>query len=507
VLARKYVVERTDCRNSNKSPALVTEVLFLHCFTMRVVKTPDSAVPSLAESSPASTDTNDVTRVLFDIDTPEQKSRTTSPRVHWPNQDGTDRDSIFSSDVSVASLVLSIGDASSIVEGEHPGNSRSSTSHKPHQLVSGSKPDLQRSKVGDDVLIEPSCHGGLNLSPTEVAKIFNIFDDSQRQWSPHQAYSEADCQPPSSTSEISTTVTSNMGFSTGKSTQREKSLEHECMALKEILRVDSENILKLKGEQENLRADDSEHKIEIRLLQLELDAAKREKELQQERESQHLETIKILKDEVDNLTKVGSVWSRKKIEQMRLENELFASQIIENEAETKEIRSSLKLLLVENEEIRSDLAFVRGEQGVQYKTTSDQVEEVGNICPKTDLAKQVESLELRLQAMEKAREWTTQSLGEKSRRREEPGFPQDMIRSEAPVELSSDKGVTAEEDRSLEAGSEAQEVEVTLQGPVEKQTTLSQQGKSAECPKKTIQDDDGWNGLCDCFPPTSQNEV
>jgi hypothetical protein len=473
---------------------------------MRVLATPDSAVPSLTESSPASTDTDDVTRVLFDIDTPEQKPRTSSPRVHWPNQGGTDRDYICSSDVSVASLALSLGGASSIVEGEHPGDSQSFTSHSPHQLVSGSKSDLQRSKVEDDVVIEPSCHGGLNLSPTEVSKIFHIFDGSQRQWPPHQAYSEAAFQPPSSTSETSTTVTSNMGFSTGKSTQREKSLEHECVALKEILRVDTENILKLKGEQEKLRAVDSEHQIDIRLLKLELDATKREKELQQERESQHLETIEILKDEVDNLTKVGSVWSRKKIDQMRLENELFASQIIENEVETKEMRSSLELLLVENEEIRRDLASVRGEQGVQSKTTSDQVEEVGTIFPNTDLAKQVESLELRLQDMEKAREWTMNSLGEERRRREDPESPQDITRPEAQVELSSDKGVPAEEDKPLDAGNEAQEVEVTLEGPVEKQTSLSQV-KVPECPTKALQDDDGWNGLCDCFPSTSQNEL
>jgi hypothetical protein len=476
---------------------------------MRAVATPDSAVPSLTESSPTSTDTDDVTRVLFDIDTPEQKSRTSSPRVHWPNQDGSDRDSIYSSDVSVGSLALSLGDASYIVKGKHPGDSESYNSHSPHQLVSGSKTDLRHSKVGDDVVIEPSCHGGLNLSPIEVARIFDIYDGSQKQWPQHKAYSDSEVkfQSPSSTSETSTAVTSNMGFSTGKSTQREKSLEHECVALKEILRVDSENILKLKGEQEKLRAVDSEHKIDIRLLKLELDAAKREKELQQERESQHLETIKILKDEVDSLTKVGSVWSRKKIEQMRLENELFASQIIENEVESKEIRSSLELLLVENEEIRSDLASVRGEQGVQYKATSDQVEKVAIIVPKTDLAKQVESLELRLQDMEKAREWTMQSLGEECRRREEPESPQYMIRSEAPVELSSNKGVPAEQNIFLDAGSEAQEIEVTLEGPVEKQTTLSQQGKGAECPKKAIQDDSGWNGLCDCFPSTSQNEA
>jgi hypothetical protein len=90
---------------------------------MRVVATPDSAVPSLTESSPASIDTDDVTRVLFDIDTPEQKSSTSSPRVRWPNQDGTDRDSIYSSDVSVGSLALSLGDAT-YIEGRHPGDSK-----------------------------------------------------------------------------------------------------------------------------------------------------------------------------------------------------------------------------------------------------------------------------------------------------------------------------------------------------------------------------------------------
>lgn len=501
MLDRKYVVERSGRGSSNKPLAVATEVLLLHCLTMRAVVTPDSAVPSLTESSPASTDTDDVTRVLFDIDTPEQKSRTSSPRVHWPNQNGTD--SINFSGVSVASFALSLGDASSILEGEHPGDRQSFTSHNPHQHILGSKLDLQRSKVGDDVMVEPSCHSGLNLSPTEVTKIFDIFDGSQKQRPPHQAYqaySDANFRPPSSASETSTTVTSNMEFSAGRSTQREKSLEHECVALKEILRVDTGNILKLKSEQEKLRAVDSDHKIEIRLLKLELDAAKREKELQQERESQHLETIKILKDEVDNLTTVGSVWSRKKIEQMRLENELFASQIIENEVETKEIRSSLDLLQVENEELRSDLASVRGEQEVQYKTTSNKVEEVRNLCPKTDLAKQVESLEIRLQDMEKAREWTLLSLREKSRGREETESPQDIVRSEAPVELSSEK----EEDKPLDAGSEVQEVEVTLEGPVEKQTSLSQQGKGAERRPIAIQDDDGWNGFCDCFPSTSQ---
>jgi hypothetical protein len=73
-----------------------------------------------------------------------------------------------------------------------------------------------------------------------------------------------------------------------------------------------------------------------------------------------------------------------------------------------------------------------------------------------------------------------------------------MIRSEAPVELSSDKAFPAEEDTLLDAGSEKQEIEVTLEGPVEKKRALSQQG-SMECPRKAIQDDNGGTDYVTAF--------
>jgi hypothetical protein len=71
----------TDCGKSNTSAALAIEVSYFTLLHDEVVATPDSAVPSLTESSPASIDTDDVTRVLFDIDT-EQKSSTVR-RVRW----------------------------------------------------------------------------------------------------------------------------------------------------------------------------------------------------------------------------------------------------------------------------------------------------------------------------------------------------------------------------------------------------------------------------------------
>jgi hypothetical protein len=64
-----------------------------------------------------------------------------------------------------------------------------------------------------------------------------------------------------------------------------------------------------------------------------------------------------------------------------------------------EIRSSLELLLVENEEIRSDLAslFAGNKSSARLRAIKF---EVGTIFPKTDLASK-SNLELRLQDMER----------------------------------------------------------------------------------------------------------
>jgi hypothetical protein len=476
----------------------------IHCtfFTMRANSTPDSAVPSLAESSQASTVVDDVTRVLFDIDTPEQFERTSTLRVHCPKQDEDD------SDATVASFTMSIDDTSSIVADIPEVGDLRVALQKAQTLDSPADSDKenqgfqvpvnQSASIGDDVPREPSYLSSLNLSPVQLAGIFDLFDTSRRQRPrarpPYQTESAVSAKSPSRSppSEASTTLTSNMGAFEGKLSPRVQSLEHECSTLKQILQVDSENILKLKTEQEKLREQSSEHVIEIRLLKLALDTAKREKELQQERESQHLETNKILKKELDKLTTVGSALARKKIEQMRLENELFASQIIENEVEMREIHSSLEMLAAENARLRSKLQPVASKAGVKphdkVKITLDDT-----ASSETGLAKQVESLAARLVEIENRREQSAQLLEEEDRRREKEleGLKKMMLS----IEMASKDEDSVEEN-------EAQEVEVTLDGPME---IAVPRPPDESVPTKAQSEDTTF--FCDCFPTHSSTEV
>lgn len=451
---------------------------------MKALATPDSAVPSLTASSPSSTDTDDVTRVLFDIDSPVEQwsdrkksagvGGTGAPRVHWPRQHELDRDSVFASDASVASFALSIEETSSIVDHEPVVTESKRVSLQPvGRFASGPEPEAQDT-AADDVPMRASCPGGLTLSPIQLAGIFDMFDGAQKHW----PLKQADATQPSPPSEASTTLTSNMGSYTGSGTPRVESLKHECTALKEILLVDSENILKLKTEQEKLRANSSERFVEIRLLKLELDKAKREKELQQERESQHQETIKILKHEVDTLTKNGNSMSRKKIEQMRLENELFAAQIIENEEEMREVHSSLQLLADENLEMRSKLEGA----GVDADRCQPKSDKRSTGSPATGLAEQVKSLAARLEQIERGRVCSAQML------------PSD---TSVPTTTGTEHHDAADEPSPIH-GDEGQDVEVTLNGPVEPKLGDSPKSGTSDLAEKPDGSDESW--LCDCFP-------
>jgi hypothetical protein len=113
------------------------------------------------------------------------------------NQDGTDRDSI-SSDVSVGSLALSLGDATYIGKGRHPGDSQASL-HTAHILLLGVKarsPTLEgERRRGDRVILRwPESF------PIEVAKIFDILMALKQRPPQPILDSEVDFQPPSSTS-------------------------------------------------------------------------------------------------------------------------------------------------------------------------------------------------------------------------------------------------------------------------------------------------------------------
>ena len=272
-----------------------------------VVLTPDS-VPSLAAlSSSSSTDAGDndvVTRVLFE--TPDKNSICAS--------DASSTTSLPGSPHSSESLGTVVAPAP---EQEAPQQEQESTS---------------------PINVPNTCHGA--ISSNDLANIFTMFQDATRSW-PHGANSIA------STTDVDsgaiTTVTSNIGQSTSWE-RKVDSLDRECAALKDIIKADSVSMLNLKREIEALRLATSRIEHAKKLLRLELDVLKKERDVLTERETQHAETIRILKDEVNKLTRsqYESTMSQKEVDQLRLENELFASQIIENEAEIRQMRAILE---------------------------------------------------------------------------------------------------------------------------------------------------------------------
>jgi hypothetical protein len=229
--------------------------------------------------------------------------------------------------------------------------------------------------------------------------------------------------------------------------------------------------------------------IEVQRLKAEMDAVKKERDLLKERESQHLESLKILKKEVDALTLAGAASppdSEKELDRLRIENELFATQIIENEVEMREIRSVLEFLDAENSQMRKDLESVRGKLGYEnHKPKADPESKSDD----ASLAKQVEILASRLTEIERERNMTNESLEEERRLRTEElkKIKEMMVQTQAKTECFI----------ASQAGGGSEGIEVTMEGPVE----CRQLEKRQEPNKNEMKNNrDGWGGLCDCFP-------
>jgi hypothetical protein len=184
---------------------------------------------------------------------------------------------------------------------------------------------------------------------------------------------------------------------------RAQSLERECETLKEILNDDSNKMLQLKGALNTLRTDKLRSLVELKsvkehlestrqeldtlkeeheLTRAELDSLEREREMLLEHQTEYHETIRILKQEVDLLTG-GELSATEKpsppvrrntaeeneLVQLRLENQLFATQIVDYEAE-----------------------LVRLEQQVQ-STTGKQQEDTREALRAMELAQRISHLE------------------------------------------------------------------------------------------------------------------
>lgn len=135
--------------------------------------------------------------------------------------------------------------------------------------------------------------------------------------------------------------------------QKVEALERECNALQGIVCADAVNTIKLKHEVNTLKESNGQHISEIQLLSSTLkstvqtiESLDREKEEHEDRDVARLETIKVLKDEIDRLTQArenkDNICSPYEIAQMQLERELFAEQILRDEHALKEACATLK---------------------------------------------------------------------------------------------------------------------------------------------------------------------
>jgi chromosome segregation ATPase len=298
-----------------------------------------------------------------------------------------------------------------------------------------------------------------------------------------------------------TTLTSNVDpYSTVGWERKVDSLERELKTLKDIIKTDSDQRLKLQAEIETLRSTKTETSSGTGVPGGSVDALMQERDDLRERDSQHLETIKILTEELNTLAKTSQ--SSRELDQLRLENELFASQIVENENEMQELRSTLKILEEENKRLIDEIANVQTTESTQGINTGRE-HSSGN--PWKD---QLESLAARVADIECDRDRRNQSL-EAERRKVHAEL--ESIRAIALARNpTADRFVRGDVGGHQSNKSEEliNDVEVTLEGKI-----LTSATSLLECPnndknqaQEKMERNKSWGGFCDCFLSANQEE-
>jgi hypothetical protein len=289
---------------------------------------PDS-VPSLSATSTSSTLADRVVRELFPRPLLDGNEIDRNDFRRRGRDVDNDEDSPFGSDISVAS------------EGTNApiNNHRDSLEYSSSQYCTQSNSPNQ-SEIG----MFPNCHSTIDLTPKGLATIFNIFDASQNN-DTYDARSTAN-----SVNDALTEVASNIDHSILVWERKIDSLEREIATLKGIIKNDSVTILRLKTELTVMQEQD--------LLSLDLISEQGSSGISNDNE----ETIQNFPEGIEVLVKEDETKESNNDEvQLRLENELFASQIIENESEIRETRDMMSQIAEENVKLSMELSDLRYE--------------------------------------------------------------------------------------------------------------------------------------------------
>lgn len=203
------------------------------------------------------------------------------------------------------------------------------------------------SSEGSESNVSPGrCQSAFDFTPTNLSTMFNIFDASHRK----DRRNDDSHSVTNSVNDAATEVASNIDHSMVVWDRKIDSLEREITTLKEIIKADSVTILCLKTDLSALQEKEAKWIAKSRV-DVGLSA---EQKLSYESTIRQLEeTIKLLSEPRDSTEVTGDG------EQLKLENELFASQIIDNEAEIRETRKIMSQIAEENANLSMELADLK----------------------------------------------------------------------------------------------------------------------------------------------------
>ena len=224
-----------------------------------------------------------------------------------------------------------------------------------------------------------SCNSALNLTPKQLAEIFLAFGQTTRQ-------SKEETEEEGNQKEISPqSLTASSPLSVNSSTSeksvctpRVESLERECNAFKKIVKQDAQTIHNLQRVVETQKELCSLKEVEIVDKQTELQIAeeriarlKKEREEYFERETELMETIKILKQEIDKMTlKSGTSLDRIEIPRIETELLLVKSQLEEQKERVSELETNLKEKDKTNFDLQTKIDWLKSQQKVPFEEKS-----------------------------------------------------------------------------------------------------------------------------------------
>ena len=329
------------------------------------VKSPRSA-PSLALTSPSSLGSNSILSEFSD-------SIAESPGGLWA-ADGQPLDQESNQTIASDSSVASVGVNFEQSKFDLNGDEADTDFYDEIRSKSGTR------KAARSLSLDSACPGHLGMiAPRQLADIFSMFhddeaDEEQQQqqnsstmpslYRPSKQHTASTVQTASTLqtastfsssvykpqkamkgdddSDAATEVTSNT-FSPDSVVYHPKieSLQRECETLKQIINTDSAKMLKLQGERRSLEeklvvSTKEKKEMEKKVRDLEL-----EKQASLQRQRQQDQTIRCLKAELEKVPsdKTYAGASIHDIEELRLTNELLASQVVHAERELERANS------------------------------------------------------------------------------------------------------------------------------------------------------------------------